>query len=105
MSQMYCVPVSETYELSGYEGDDDDSKFEIQIKRCNGAGCSSAADFDTFMDTFLDANDYFKVRLYIVDTIFSLEDPEPVQETIEKDIFLSFTDTLGSRGTISFATY
>ena len=74
MNDMYCIPVKSEYVLSGYEGASDGYKdLFIEIRRCQGANCSSDADFDTFVNEHLDANDFFKVRLFMVDIVFRPE--------------------------------
>lgn len=50
-------------------------------------------------------NDYFKVKFFIVDTRISPAEQNPISKILEKKIFLSFTDELGTKGYISFAHY
>ena len=57
------------------------------------------------MNTHMAANDFFSVRLFLLDTIFKMEKDNPAAKTINRDTFLSFTDELGSRGEINFGSY
>ena len=57
------------------------------------------------MNAHLDENDYFRVRLLFVDTIISPSDSNVAKKALEKDIFLTFGESMGSRGQITLARY
>jgi len=57
------------------------------------------------MTNFLTTKDYFNVKLYVIDTIISPEEKDPITLVIEKNIFLSFTQNLGTTGFITFSKY
>ena len=57
------------------------------------------------MRNHLASNDYFKVKLFVVDTIITPSDENAISTIIEKNIFLAFSDTMGTVGTIDMAEY
>ena len=67
--------------------------------------CDTTANVDSYMSTFLTTNDFFNVKIYVIDTIISPEETDPITLVIEKNIFLSFAQNLGTTGFISFLKY
>lgn len=57
------------------------------------------------MSTYLSSNDFFNVRFFIVDTILTPDNDNPINYVIEKDIFMAFTSTIGTVGYINMAQY
>lgn len=102
---MYCLPDDANISLEGYEGSESQISLYLRINTCKGPQCITGADFDTYMNNHLDQYDYFKVRLLFVDTIISPSDPTVTQKTLEKDVFLTFSQTMGSRGQIVLGRY
>lgn len=50
-------------------------------------------------------NDFFMVQIFVVDTIINPTDSEPISKVLEKKIFISFTDTMGSLTVVNLARY
>ena len=57
------------------------------------------------MESFLNSYDYFKVRVFFVDKVFSPEEIIPVVNTVERDMFVTFSDEMGTRGSVTLASY
>lgn len=57
------------------------------------------------MSNYLNANDYFKVKFYVVDTIVTPTNEDAISYVLEKNIFLSFSDTIGTVGYINMAEF
>jgi hypothetical protein len=57
------------------------------------------------MYNYLGRNDYFKVRLFFVNTIISPKNSNAITKVLEKKIFLTFTMQSGGEGYINFAEY
>ena len=51
------------------------------------------------------ANDYFEVNIYAVDTVFSPQKQQYVTKRFEEEIFLTFSQHTGSRGTMKIGDY
>lgn len=57
------------------------------------------------MSNYLNVNDYFKVKFYVVDTIVTPTNEDAISYVLEKNIFLSFSDTIGTVGYINMAEF
>jgi hypothetical protein len=55
------------------------------------------------MTNYLSNNDYFNVRFFLVDTIVTPDNDDPITYVLEKNIFMAFTDTVGTVGYINMA--
>lgn len=69
------------------------------------AECDTEANIATFVSNYLATNDYFKVKLFVVDTLLTPSNEDAISKIIEKSIFLAFSDTMGTVGTIDMAEY
>jgi hypothetical protein len=57
------------------------------------------------MTSYLSSTDYFNVRFFLVDTILTPTSSNPINYVLEKNIFMSFTSTIGTVGYINMAQY
>jgi hypothetical protein len=57
------------------------------------------------MTNYLNANDYFNVRFFVLDTIITPTNDEAVVNVLEKNIFMAFSNTIGTVGYINMAEY
>lgn len=57
------------------------------------------------MNNYLSKTDYFKVRFFLVDAIITPDSSDPVTYILEKNIFMAFTDTIGTVGYINMAEW
>lgn len=107
---MLCIKNSSQVSLKGYEGSPKYSYLTLKVKTCTNNtyeshACKTPAEISSFISSYLTTNDYFKVKFFIVDTRISPAEQNPISKILEKKIFLSFTDELGTKGYISFAHY
>jgi hypothetical protein len=110
MSKMLCMQNGSSVSMKGYEGSEGYNYLVLKVKKCTNNSydthaCKPSTEIDAYMTTHVNKNDFFKVRFFIVDTRITTGDQDPITKVIEKKIFLSFTETLGTRGFISFAHY
>ena len=57
------------------------------------------------MNNYLNINDFFKVKLFVVDTILTPSSENAVSSVLEKSIFLAFSSTVGTVGYINMAEF
>jgi hypothetical protein len=50
-------------------------------------------------------NDFFMVQIFVVDTKINPTDNKPISKVLEKKIFVSFTNTMGSLAVVNLARY
>jgi hypothetical protein len=89
------------------------NKLELMVCRCTAPDpssglpntCASPIDTDAYFNVHLDLYDFFKVRLFFVDTVISPSNDNPISLTLERDIFVTFTDSMGSRGEVTLGRY
>lgn len=94
--------------LRGYEGSDTYEYLTIEIKQCNATEdvlCDSTASIQSFMSGYLSKKDYFKVRFFTVDTIITPTNDDPLSHVLEKNIFMGFSNTMGTVGYISMSEF
>jgi enamine deaminase RidA (YjgF/YER057c/UK114 family) len=106
--QMLCLQSGQSLSLSGYTGSDTYEYLSLEIQQCNqtiDATCDTSANTNSYMTNYLSTNDYFKVRFYVVDTIVTPSNDDAITRVLEKDIFLAFSDTLGTVGYINMAEF
>jgi hypothetical protein len=92
----------------GYIGSPNYKYLTFTILQCDQAIdplCDTTANVNTYMSSFLTSQDYFKVRFFLVDTILTPENDEAVTYIIEKNIFVAFTNTIGTVGFINLAEW
>jgi hypothetical protein len=111
MSKMLCIQDNAAVSLQGYEGSSNYDYLVLKVSKCKNITtssrfqCKSQSDIDSFITNRISEHDFLKVRFFIVDTRITPGDQDPVTKVLEKKIFLSFTDELGTKGFISFAYY
>ena len=104
--KMLCIKSGQNYSLSGYIGSSTYNYLTFQIVQCNATvdpTCDSASNINTYMTNYLSNHDYFNVRFFLVDTIITPDDDDPITYVIEKNIFMAFTNTVGTVGYINMA--
>ena len=57
------------------------------------------------MTPYLNVNDYFKVKFFVLDTIVTPNDHEAISYVLEKNIFLAFSTTMGTVGHLNVAEF
>ena len=67
--------------------------------------CHTPSDINTTMNTQFISKDYFKVNLFMVDTIISPQSNTYINSIIESEIFLTFAQNSGSRGIVRLGHY
>ena len=106
--EMMCIQAGQNFSLLGFCGGFIYDFLQLQINRCDPSldvDCDTTANVNSFMSNYLLANDYFNVKLYVVDTIISPKQQNPVSHVMEKNIFLAFSQNLGTTGFITFSKY
>ena len=113
MGNMLCPSPDDDISFEGYEGSEFFNKLELMVCRCTAPDpssglantCASPIDTDAYFNVHLDLYDFFKVRLFFVDTVISPSNDNPISLTLERDIFVTFTDSMGSRGEVTLGRY
>lgn len=106
--QMLCIQNGQNISLAGYAGSDTYEYLSLEIVQCNqtlDATCDTPSNINTYMNNYVAANDYFKVKLYVVDSIITPTNEDAVSRVLEKDIFLAFSRTVGTVGSINMAEF
>lgn len=106
--KMLCIESGQSYELMGYIGSPGYKYLSFTIAQCDITKdplCDTTVNVNTFMTNFLTTSDYFKVRFFLVDTILTPENDNAVSYMIEKNIFVAFTNTIGTVGFINLAEW
>jgi hypothetical protein len=106
--RMLCIESGQSYQLSGYIGSADYNYLSFEIVQCNitmDPTCDTAANIDSYMENYLSNTDYFNVRFFLVDTILTPQKSESINYILEKNIFMSFTSTIGTVGYINMAEF
>jgi len=57
------------------------------------------------MNSYLSSNDYFKVNFFMLDTIITPDQDQAITKILEKNIFMSFSSTVGTYALINVAEY
>jgi len=103
---MLCIQSGQNISLAGYTGSDTYEYLSLQIVQCDqamDASCDTAANINSYISSHVSTNDYFKVKLFVVDTIVTPSNDDAISNVLEKDIFLAFSDTMGTVGSINMA--
>jgi hypothetical protein len=80
---MLCIANSQTFSLFGYSGGMPHQFMSLKIALCNSEiGCGTQAQSQTFMMNYLTTHTYFQLRLFLVDTVISPAQAQPVSRTI-----------------------
>ena len=102
MDNMLCPDASENITLKGFAGSPDWVSYYFIVEQCKNVSadwiCYDQPTIDTFFNNHFLTNDFFKVQLYIVDTVISPSQEDPISYTIEDEIFVTFAEKSGSRG-------
>ncbi len=77
----------------------------IQCNQTNDASCDSTVNINTYMNNYISTNDYFNVRFFVVDTIITPTNDVAIEYVLEKNIFMAFSDTIGTVGYVYMAEY
>ena len=94
--------------LAGYAGSDKFDFLSLRIYGCNSTvepNCDTPVNIATYVSNYISFNDYFKVKLYLLDTIITPSNHEAISYVIEKNIFLAFSTTMGTVGHINMAEF
>ena len=109
INKMLCLAPGQTLNIFGHEGSPVWEYLEFRIERCvnvtGQANCATTSAINSFMASHVAANDYFKVEFIVDDKIVTPQNSNPIMNVIEKDFFLTFTPTSGSRGSVQLGTY
>ena len=92
--------------MKGYIGSPDYAYLSLEVVECDqskDATCDTPANINNYMTNYLTSTDYFKVRFFLVDTIITPDNTDPVTYILEKNIFMAFTQTIGTVGYINMA--
>ena len=103
---MLCIENGQNISLSGYAGSEIYEYLTFSIFKCNqtlDVNCDTSTNIDAFMTDFVRRNDYFDVRLFVVDTIVTPTNEVAVSYVLEKNIFLGFSPTMGTVGYIKIS--
>ena len=74
MDKMLCTVAGQDLTVSGFEGGENQEFLMFAIEECiNGTGynCYSSSDVTTYMNNHFLTNDYFKVKLLMLDTLIA----------------------------------
>jgi len=105
-TKMLCIKSGESFEMKGYIGSPDYAYLSLEVVECDqskDATCDTPANINNYMTNYLTSTDYFKVRFFLVDTIVTPDNTDPVTYILEKNIFMAFTQTIGTVGYINMA--
>ena len=78
---MLCIENGQNISLAGYSGSDIFQFLRLTIHKCNQSvdnNCDTTANIDAFVLNHETLHDFFKVNLYIVDTILAPGDHEAI---------------------------
>jgi hypothetical protein len=78
---MLCIPKSTIISLSGYAGSTTYEFLNLQIMACDQSKdsiCDSPANINTYVNNYVSQNDYFKVRFFVLDTILTPTNSNPI---------------------------
>ena len=71
---MLCIQSGQAVTLSGYTGSDVYEYLSLHIHACNqtlDGNCDTPSNINTYMTNYLNINDYFKVKFFVLDTLIS----------------------------------
>lgn len=57
------------------------------------------------MTSYLSTNDFFKTKIFVMDTIVSAGNKNAISHFLEKNIFLAFSKTIGTIGHINMGEF
>lgn len=77
----------------------------MQCNATEDALCDSSTNIKSFMSGYLSKKDYFKVRFFTVDTIITPTNDDPISYVLEKNIFMGFSNTMGTVGYIYMSQF
>ena len=92
--------------MSGYSGSDLFQFLNLQVHECNqtiDGNCDSVSNINSFMASHLSTHNYFKLKIFVLDTIIAPDSHQPISYMLEQNIFLAFTSSMGSVGHINLA--
>jgi len=101
---MLCIQEGQNISLAGFAGSEVYEYVRLDIHECNqtiDGNCDTQANIDAYMTSYLSANDYFKVKIFVMDTIVSPSNSAAITHVLEKNIFLAFSKTMGTVGHIN----
>ena len=104
--QMLCIQKGQNVSLAGYAGSSIFEYISLQIFACNQTvdpNCDTTSNINTYISNYLSVSDYFKVKFYVLDTIITPNQHDAISYVLEKNIFLAFSDTMGTVGHLNMA--
>lgn len=107
-SQMLCIANNQNISLVGYAGSTTYKYLNLQIVACDqskDSSCDSPTNINTYVNNYVSKHDYFKVRFFVLNTILTPTNQDPITRVLEKNIFVAFSKTIGTFGYINMATY
>jgi hypothetical protein len=102
--QMLCIQKDQVISLAGYAGSEVFEYLRLEIHECNqtiDGNCDTQVNIDAYMTSYLNANDFFKTKIFVMDTIVSPGNSTAISYVLEKNIFLAFSKTMGTMGHIN----
>ena len=105
---MLCIQKGQNISLAGYAGSNVYEFLSLQVHECNqsiDSNCDTTANINTYMTNYLSVNDYFRVKIFVMNTILSPGNSNALSYILEKNIFLAFSKTVGTVGHINMAEF
>ena len=106
--QMLCPTSGQSISLAGYAGTEPFSYLSLRINACNqtlDGTCDTPSNINTYMTSHINTNDYFKVKFFALDTILTPSNDQAVSYVLEKNIFMAFSTSMGTVGSLFMAEY
>jgi hypothetical protein len=92
---MFCPSADSSYSIQGTQDEDVYKYLTIIVTGCrqeaNDSNCVNQTQKEQFLSNWVSNNDFFQVKFYILDTIITATNSDPVSHFVETDVFLAFT--------------
>ena len=82
---MLCIPKTTSISLSGYAGSTTYQYLNLQIMACDqtkDTSCDTPSNINTYVNNYVSQNGYFKVRFFVLDTILTSTNTNPITRVL-----------------------
>ena len=107
-NHMLCIQTGQNVSLSGYSGSDIFDYLSLNVHECNqtkDGNCDTVPNINSYMASHIAARNYFKVKIFVLDTVVAPDSHNALTYMLEQNIFLAFTTQTGSVGHVNMAEF
>lgn len=106
---MFCPSSNSNYSIQGTQDEDIFKYLTLIVTGCrqsaNDTACVNQTQKEQFISNWITNNDFFQVKFYLMNTIITATNEDPISYYVETDVFLAFTSNTGTVGNIKLADY